>query len=223
LFAALICGTVFLNGCGWLGVEHLSNTDIESESAPAIPFSVKLPDRFKADILIKTEGSPDNIERRYFIARNGTQKLERFGVGEKNEFALLRTKEGGAFRLIPAEKAYIGLDRKKLGSPVDSLSKSFTSRWLNEKRSAEYKDLGLVNGLRKYEVIVEYSFETVIYVYVDEQLKFPVKQEFFTAHEGKPPELAYSVELQNISNTPEKELFEIPDGYEEKKLKTAHY
>ena len=203
-----------MNGCGWPGVEHLSNTDLESESAPAIPFSVKLPDRIKADILIKTENPSGNIERRYFVARNGNQKLERFGVGEKNEFALLRTKEGGSFRLFPLEKVYIGLDRKILGSPVDSLSKSITSRWLNEKRPAEYKDLGLDNGLRKYQVIVEDTFETMIYIYVDEKLKFPVKQEFYSTGNGKPRELVYSVLLENISVEPEANLFEIPAGYE---------
>jgi hypothetical protein len=205
-----LSATILVSGCGYF--QKAADTEIEPEPVSAIPFSQKLPEKFKADVLIKTDGAAGTFEMKYFVARNGIQKLERFRVGKKNEFALLTTADNKSFRLTPADKKFVELERGKIGAQDDSLSKSITSRWLNEKKSASFKDLGVADGLRKFEVTIEDSINSLVYIYIDEKLNFPVKQEFYIV-DGKNRKLTYVYELRNISLTPEAGLFAVPGDY----------
>ncbi len=207
---------MFANGCSLYTSPSTSSPDIDPEPASSIPFPIKDLEKFSADVVVTNTVGGETKERVYFVAKDGKRRFETYGKDSKVEFSLLRDSADDNFRLNPANKEFERLERKSVSHATDSLTKSLTSRWLNEKRHAEFVDLGVDNGLRKYQVKVEDSRNTEILVFVDEKLKYPVKQQYFSVN-GDKRELVYSIELRNISTTPDPKLFELPKQYKERK------
>lgn len=209
----LIGLTMAMTSCSYFGEKTAVEDDLVPEELSSVPFPTKVPTRFSAQIVVTTYFGGKGIPRETFVARDGTKSVERFGQGEASDFSMLYNAEGEAYRIDHRLKTYTKQDRGKIETPKNALLKSMTSRWLNEKRSAVFKDLGVSNGIRKYEVEVDGAVETRIVVYIDEELKFPVKQEVYSIQKDSKDELVYSVELKNISTEPKAEHFEIPKGY----------
>ncbi len=213
---AVFCvALVLATGCSLLPRQNTKSVDIDPASA--IPFPVKDPVTFSADVIVSTRVSGETKERIYFIAKDVDRRFETYGKGTAEEFSLLRNAANESFRLDPSKKEFEKLDRESVSHATDSLTKSLTSRWLNEKRHSVFVDLGVENGLRKYQVKVEDSRNTEILIFVDEKLKYPVKQQYFSVN-GARRELAYSIELRNISTRPDAALFELPKDWKAKVL-----
>jgi len=184
------------------------------EKETVIPFPVKDPDRLAAKVIVKAFIENKTIEKQYFCAKDGEKSLYRFSPGGPREFAVLRTAKDVAFRLDPARKEYKRLEMQSASVERDSFMNSVTNRWLNEKRRSEFKDLGIKDGLRLYQVAIAGAKQTEVIIYVDEKLKYPVKQEFYIL-EGTDRRLSYSFELSEVTTAPAAELFEIPEGFRE--------
>jgi hypothetical protein len=77
-----------------------------------------------------------------------------------------------------------------------------------------FENLGAENGLTKYRVrlkdMPKDASETLIYI--DENLKIPVKQEFYTIN-GEQKILVFSMELRNLKLQTDDKLFELPKDY----------
>jgi hypothetical protein len=86
--------------------------------------------------------------------------------------------------------------------------------WLNEKRGAAFENLGKENGLTKYLARLRDvpNINSEILIYIDENLKIPVKQEFYTIN-GEQKILVFSMELQNLKLETDDKLFELPKDY----------
>ena len=212
LFLITSAAAAAAGGCSALDRSPAVDIKPDDDIVAALPFPVKDPERFSADVSVKTFAGKEVVERRYFIAANKEKKLQRFGIGSADEFAVLITGNGSAYRLDAKNKVYERLEPGPLLNEPNTLLNSLTSRWLNEKRRSGFKDLGLENGLRKYQAEIEGSRNTLILIYIDEKLKFPVKQEFYRVA-GDSKEISFSIELTSITTEPDDALFVIPDGY----------
>ncbi|NNE66322.1 MAG: hypothetical protein HKN33_07125 [Pyrinomonadaceae bacterium] len=201
------------SGCSWFRADSPAFENSGQDLVSDIPFGTKLPEKFAGSILITSIAGKKKTIQRYFVARDGKKSFARYKVGTKDEFAFLVDADGIGFKLLP-EKRFTRLKKIPVSIEKNSLIASVTSRWLNEKRRASFKDLGTENGLRKYAVELELSENTEILVYVDERLEIPVKQEFFST-QGDKKVLTYSVELRDITLEPDQSLFVLPDGLEE--------
>lgn len=199
-------------GCDWFRVEKEPPHDTPTSTHSKIPFSVKDPSRFSSEIVISSFGNGNVVERRYFVAIDGRKRLEKFGIGTKTEFHLLAAANGETYRIDPALKEYELLSNRPLSSKPDSLRDTLISRWLNENKNVTFKDLGIERGLRKYKVEAEGAKDTEIFVFVDEILSYPVRQEIYSVSDNN-RKLTFKAEFKSISTDPSPGLFELPDEY----------
>lgn len=208
----IIAFPLVFSGCGWFSGEAPVKENPGGETVSKIPFPVKEPSKYSADIVIKTNADGKVLTSTYFVARDGKNRIERFSVGNDGEFSILMTEKFETFRIFPAKKEYEVLKKTGLASMPGSLARSMTNRWLNAEKRVSFVELGVENGLKKYNAQIEGSKDTEIVIYVDPKLEYPVKQEMFSTKNGK-RELVFSMELQNISLQPDSSLFVIPQGY----------
>lgn len=199
-----------ISGCRGKYAER--KADVESEtSRNTPPFLKPLPENFAADVVMRdTKGAT----RRYFVARSGVRSLKKFSVGTDKEVALLSVEGEFDFKLLPKEKKYVKLRKKKFGAGDNSFTRGLTHLWLNEYQNTKYTKLESKEGFDIYRVEPEGMIESEVLVFVDPKLGLPVKQEFYELKDKK-KKLVLSVVFENISLAENKKLFEIPDGYAE--------
>ena len=212
-----------ISGCGlWKDLgrsDSADNSEIDSKLSTNIPFSTKEPEIFQAEIVINSFLNGAKSEQRYFIARRDGNSLQTFYKGSENERSILRTAENKVFLINHQAKTYRELSANKLVAfSDDKLIKSLTSKWLNEKTSARFEKLETEKELTKYRVKLEDSTNTEVFIYVDEKIKLPVKQEFFSIRENKKT-LTYQLEIKNFKPEAGEEMFELPKNFEELKIK----
>jgi outer membrane lipoprotein-sorting protein len=74
--------------------------------------------------------------------------------------------------------------------------------------------LGTENNLTKYRVRMgdAENPNSEILIYVDEQIKLPVRQEFYSTS-GEQKTLTFAVELKNFKTEADEKLFEVPKDF----------
>lgn len=214
VFALLLPGSCSV----WQSAENINSAPhITEEIETGIPFQNKEPEQFQTEIVITNLTGGEKNERRYFLARNGAQRLTVFNRGEKKQTSVLQTTGGKIFFISDEKKNY-----REKPSPAaqtgNELSEFLTTKWLNQKTNAAFEKLGAENNLTKYRVRLADSNASEILIFVDENLKLPVKQEFYSTS-GEEKTLMFSVELKNFSLQAEDKLFDLPKNYQEINLK----
>ncbi|MCB1024169.1 MAG: hypothetical protein KDB79_07260 [Acidobacteria bacterium] len=187
----------------------VEKTDLPKQSAP---FPTKEPDIFQTEIIVSTFFGQTRSEKKYFLAKKDGATLYVFNYGEKDETAILEKADGKSFVLKKGAKTFAPRGKKEGAAETGDLQHFLTTKWLNEKKTSKFEDLGAKNGLRKYRVTIDDNSGSEIFVFFDEKLKIPVKQEFYSATGGQ-KQLSYTVELKNIKTEADAKLFEIPAGY----------
>lgn len=176
-----------------------------------IPFSSKEPDVYQTEIVLTTYTGAGKSERRSFTARNGAK----FRSDYENKISFLQPNENERFLIHSGKKIYAeSRTNADAASESDQIKDFLITEWLNEKRGATFENLGAENGLTKYLVRLENAANTTseMLIFVDENLKFPVKQEFYTRN-GEQKNLVFSMELQNVKLQTDDKLFELPRDY----------
>lgn len=222
ILAMLIAASFLCSACGLFSNNESASGDTEQDAKPGIPFSVKEPETFSANVVVTTNANGKELTSDYFIARSGPSRLEKYSVGREGEFSILVTAGKATYRLFPSKKEYEGLKNSTLYQSTNSLERNMTSRWLNSEKPVSFVDLGNENGLRKYQARIEDSKNTEIIIFVDEKLKYPVKQEVWSVI-GEKQDLVFSMELRDISLKPDPSLFVIPSDYKEKRSPEKPY
>lgn len=213
----LLTATIIAAGCGFWG----GNRDSES-AKPAgdenltveIPFSTKEPENFQAEFIITHFSGVTKHERLIRAARNGSKVRYDYPTG----LTFLQTGENTRFLMSPSKKVY----SKSLSMPPasdesgDELTDFLTSKWLNEKHDARFEDLGLVDGLKRFQVrsTGPGADSIEIIIYFDENLQIPVKQEFYSISEGQ-KQLRSLMEVRNFKPVADDSVFALPADYTE--------
>ncbi len=215
VFALLICASCNV----WQTAE---NTDSPSphvieEIKTGVPFENKEPETFQTEIVVTNFLNGEKTERRYFLARNGAQRLTVFNRGEKGETSVLEMADSRTFFINNEKKSYRE-DQTRAGQSNDGLDEFLTTEWLNQKMDAEFENLGTENNLTKYRVRLADSNISEILIFVDETLKLPVKQEFYSIA-GEQKTLTLLVELKNFLTSADENLFKLPQDYKRTQTK----
>jgi outer membrane lipoprotein-sorting protein len=215
---------LFASSCSfWQGAEKqnanaLSAPFIAEESKSAIPFSTKEPDVYQAEIVLTNYAGGEKSERKIFTARRGA-KLR---CDYENKISFLQTGENQKFSIDNGKKIYAESPTNSdiEGETGNGIKDFLTAEWLNAKRGATFKNLGAENNLTKYLVTPEdapnAASETLIFV--DENLKIPVRQEFYTTGGGQKI-LVFSMELRNLKLEADDKLFELPKDFRKVSMK----
>lgn len=189
------------------------------ETKSAVPFSTKEPDVYQAEIVLTNYADGEKSERKIFMARRDGKlrcdyenKISFFQMGENQIFLIHNGKK------IYAESQTNSGDANEA---ADTIKDFLTAEWLNEKRGATFEKLGAENGLTKYLVRLEDApnAESETLIFVDDNLKIPVRQEFYTATGGEQKVLAFSMELENLKLEADDKLFELPRDFRKVSMK----
>lgn len=213
-FCALIFVLSLSTACGWWKTKSetpaMTQPFAPQELKSEIPFSTKEPENFSAEFVF----TANNLESKTFVARAGNSRRFDYNFGAENQFTVLQTAANQNFLLLPDKKIYAENTVSSGGTAQtsDSFKDSLTNEWLNAKADAKYTNLGAENGLTKYSVKLNDSDAAETIVFVDEKIKLPVRQEFYSGA-GERKTLTYTFEMKNFKSETESELFEIPKNF----------
>lgn len=196
LLILLICGSCkFFQTANVETPKPFTPEEIKSE----IPFSTKEPQIFQAEMVITANGA----ENKKFIARSGNNRRFDYNFGAKNQVSMIQT-----------DKIYTVLADKKIYTETVltenfPAQNDFSSEWLNAKTDAEFTKIGTENDLTQYRVGFVNS---EILVFVDENLNFPVRQEFYSIENGQKTS-TMTIELRNFKPEAASDLFAVPKDF----------
>jgi hypothetical protein len=210
--SAVFCLFVSAASCGpWRSPEGGSEEPPPNpEAASNIPFLTKEPEVFQANVLVQSYSTGgESVSRKYFIARNGTGLLVRFAEGAEDERTLLRLENGESFIIYSKSKTY----KPILSSPAaDSIVREVTAGWLAATPGTRFEKISTEGSISKYAVEIEGAEASETFIYYDENLGYPVKQEMFTSTGGK-VKLAFRYSVSGFKLEADKGLFKVPNEY----------
>lgn len=182
------------------------------------PFKTKEPEHYSATRTITTFGpNGEKFVESKLIGRDGLIRREE-SASQQTRVVYLDLPEG-RFILWPEQKVYAVLDRDGAPTPPPDNEEDSPDRLLHiEPSVTTYQYLGTdtVAGRNatKYRVVVNSSptesvnaNETLIWI--DDALSMPIKSEMRSRDS-----LVVVTELSDITVPPDKQLFQIPSGYE---------
>ncbi len=194
--------------CGWWQKSNNANLpqtpQVSDELKSEIPFSTKEPERFQAEIVV-TAGE---TERKTFIARNGANRRYDFNFGAKNQLTNLQTDKN--YLILPASKIYAENAAGAENVSTDDWTNFLTTEWLSQKTEAKFEKLETAGNLTKYRVRLGDDDSSEIFLYIDEKLGLPVRQEFYA---GEQKVLTYTFELKNLKLETDANLFAVPADF----------
>jgi len=175
-----------------------------------IPFSTKEPDVYQAEIVLTNYAGGEKTERKTFVARRG----EKLRYDYESKISFVQSSADKKFSIHTVKKIFIesGADVGSPGATGDDLQSFLSSKWLNEKADARFERLGTENNLSKYRVVLADSQSSETLIYVDENFKLPVRQEFYSI-KGDEKNLVFSVEIRNLKLETDEKSFELPNDY----------
>jgi outer membrane lipoprotein-sorting protein len=210
----LISTLIYCQSCSFWQNSANTNTSVNqinaSETNNEVFFPTKEPENYQLEVVVKS----DDEEQKTLVAKSG---MRFFSIS--NDIAILK---------IDATKSYlINFDKKTFAEnltpagtsddSVETLQSFLTTELLNGKTDAAFENLGDENGLTKYRA----SFgESESLIYVDENFKLPMRQEFYSIN-GEERTLMYSSEIQNLKLQADESFFEVPKDF--RKVSTAEF
>ncbi len=182
------------------------------EAASNIPFLTKEPEVFQANVLVEAYGLDGAaVVRKYFIARNGSNLLVRIDEAGEDERSLVRLESGESFVVFPKSKTY---RRARASFAADEIVREVTAGWLSATPGTRFEKISTEEGISKYAVELEGEEGSETFLYYDEKLAYPVRQEMFSTFEGK-TKLVFRYSVSAFKLEADKELFKIPKEFKE--------
>lgn len=176
--------------------------DLKSE----IPFATREPEQFQAEIVV----TANETKRTTFIARNGAHRRWDFNFGAKNQLTNLQIDKN--YLILPGRKIYVEKPAPAAPAEPDEWADFLTTEWLSAKWQAGYEKLETSENLTRYRVEMGSPDSTEVYIYIDETLGLPVRQEFY-AVAGAEKILTYRFELKNLKLEIDGGVFALPPDY----------
>jgi outer membrane lipoprotein-sorting protein len=206
-FALLVC-----HACSyWQSKKEETPTRFSAEEFVSnVPFSTKEPDVYQTEIVLTNYAGEEKSERKTFVARKGG-KLR---CDYESKISFLQSGASSKILIHTGKKIYAesAANVSPLEMNGESLQSFLSSKWLNEKADARFENLGAENNLTKYRVVLNETQLSEMLIYVDENFKIPVRQEFYSIV-GEQKKLVFSVELRNLKLETNERFFELPKDY----------
>lgn len=191
------------SGCSlWAGNQN-SQITFASPVKPESPFTVREPDIFQADLIVRA----GDIERKMFVARDHEKQRTDYDVGGEDHRAV-----------IVSDKLYIvyfkrgSYVERPVTSDLASIYEPLTASLLNLRDYAEFEQIGRNGSVVEYRAKINGSAASETSIFFDEAIGLPVRHEVYGLNGGE-RKLEYSAELQNFRTTVDEGTFEIPKGF----------
>jgi outer membrane lipoprotein-sorting protein len=202
----LIFTLIFCSSCNYWQESADANTSANqtnvAETKNEVFYPTKEPENYQLEIVVKSDGE----EQKTLVAKSGQQF---FAIS--NDIATLKIDATKSY-LISFDKRIFAENLTSAGTSDDSvetLQSFLTTELLNGKTDAKFENLGDENGLTKYRALFG---ESESLIYVDENFKLPMRQEFYSIN-GEERTLMYSSEIQNLKLKADETFFEVPKDF----------
>lgn len=202
-FPASILLWFLMTGCGYWSTAPIDPGSAMTVAESDIPFSTKVPENCKFDLVITANGK----ERKIGFAKSGNVRRIDFDVDTHRHRAFLRTDV--SYVLLFDKMVYAVLPGQ---SAADIQMPELAPELLDRSGHARFTKLGTENGLVKYAVSRDGRDRTETFIFVDETIGLPVRHEIYSI-EGEKRVLEYMSEIRNFETQPDNGLFEIPAGF----------
>lgn len=226
-FVIIAILTSFLASCSWW--KKLTNSPTPSptpfvaqEIPTNIPFQTKEPETYEAEFVVSSISGDEKSIKKTFTAKSGTKYFTTFNRGEKSAFSTLRNETGSVFLISDDKKVFAEEQQSAVSQPEneESVRNFLMTEWLNGKTNVAFDELETVNSVTSFRVNLDSAQNTEILVYVDENLKMPIKQEFYSLSGGE-RKLLFLSEIVNFKTPADEKYFQLPAGY--KKVSRAEF
>jgi hypothetical protein len=177
------------------------------ETPSGIPFSTKEPDTYAAQIITTHFIDGESSETRISLTRKGPNYRIDFPSGTNSTVTYLRIGDKTAY--LNDEKQLVTYEPESGGFLAAGADDFFTNRLINSVSRSEFQDVGIDNGLRKYRAISPDHGDQDIFVFVDEKIGLPVRQEFYNAEK----QLMFKVEMREFTTSVDDQRFKVPEAY----------
>lgn len=209
-FLTLALSILSFAACGVWQKTETANTapgaPVAEKTSSEIPFSTREAESYQAEIVTTSFAGGEKVETKIFTARANGKNLTIFNFGTKREIS--RVESGvKIFLASRAERVYAENSANQNGAPESSELKDFlTTEWVNGKTPATFENLGAKDNLTEYRVK---SGDAETFIFFDENLKIPVRQEFYDAQKT----LVFSNEIKNYKTPAGDEIFDLPKDF----------
>lgn len=175
-----------------------------------VPFSTKEPDVYQAEVVLTNYADGEKSERKTIIARRG----EKLRYEYESNISFLQLSAGRKILIHTGKKIYVESAEggNLLTASGEDLQSFLSSKWISERADARFERLGAENNLTKYRIVLADSELSETLIYVDENFKIPVRQEFYSIG-GEQKNLVFSIELRNLKLEADEKSFELPKDY----------
>jgi len=189
---------------------------LAEELVSEIPFLTKEPNVYQAEIVLINYGNGEKTERKTVVACNERKIVHIYETG----IYFLQLSENEKFLVHNRKKIYADSQTSlEVSTPTgENLQDFLANEWLNQKTDTKFENLGAENNLTKYRVILANSQTSEIMIYVDENFKIPVRQEFYSIS-GEQKNLIFSMEIRNLKLQTDEKIFEVPKDFKKVSLK----
>ena len=206
------------SSCSWwkklTGSPTPSPTPFIAQELPTnIPFQTKEPENYEAEFVISTFSGDERSVKKTFTAKSGTKYFTTFNQSEKSAFSTLRNETRNVY-LISDEKKVFTEEQQSANFQTEneeSVKSFLMTEWLNGKTNVAFEELKTENNLTTFRANLDSAQNTEILLYVDENLKMPVKQEFYSLSGER--KLLFSAEIVNFKTQADEKYFQLPADY----------
>lgn len=219
IFIILIVLTSLFSSCRWwkklTDNSAPSPTPFTAQEIPSnIPFQTGEPENYQTEYVVSTFSDDGKSAQKTFVAKSGLKYFTTINAGEKSAFSKLKTENNAIYLLSDEKKIFAEENSTSVSGEEteDSLTNFLMTEWLNAKTSAKFEQLKTENNLTTFRVALDTAQNTEILLYIDENLKFPVRQEFYSLRDGQ-KKLVFSAEISNFQPQADEKYFRIPADY----------
>ena len=174
-------------------------TTLASSPTTDFPFSIREPEIFHTEIVIRTGEN----ERHIFMARNVDKIRIDYDVGTDHQRAVLITDK--EYLLTFKRKEY---SERPLTSDLLSVDSTLTGQLMNARDYSDFEEIGRDGSVIRYTARVNEGSASEIVIFFDQSIGLPVKQEFYSI-EGETRTLQYSFELRGFKTDVDESVFQI--------------
>lgn len=174
--------------------------DLRSE----IPFAMREPDVFEAEIVVAAGGA----ERRTRLARSGARRRFDYDFGTSDQLALIENER--VFLLDPARRLYAEISRE--GAAAGGEESLVSNLGAGAHSGTKFDKLETIENVTRYRVAPDGGELAEIFVWVDETVGLPVRQEFYSIAGGEKI-LTMTIELKNLRLEVDENLFAPPADF----------
>jgi outer membrane lipoprotein-sorting protein len=196
--AAWIFSIVFA-GCSYWRSDQNAQTALPSSPTSAFPFSLRAPEIFQAEIVIRTGEN----ERQIFVARSGDRRRIDYDVGTGNHRAVILTDK--EYLLSFKRKEF---SERPLSENLSSVDATLTGHLLNVHHFSDLEEVSRDGSVIQYIARMNDSASSEVMIFFDQTIGLPVKQEFY-AIEGETRTLQYTFELRGFKTDIDDSVFQI--------------